>query len=129
MSDSSSTSTAQVWAEAFIAGFRSPDTRRAYRRDLSCWLDYCADHDLHPYTGVRRTHVEGYLRHLEDHRPPLPNTTLRRRICTLSSWFSWLEDEEVSVGNPAGRVRRPRRHRADRRARRWQKPRAAIRTR
>ena len=110
MSDSSSTSTAQVWAEAFIAGFRSPDTRRAYRRDLTCWLDYCADHDLHPYTGVRRTHVEGYLRHLEDRRPPLANTTLRRRICTLSSWFSWLEDEEVSVGNPAGRVRRPRRH-------------------
>jgi integrase/recombinase XerC len=59
---------------------------------------------------VRRAHVESYLPHLEDHRPPLANSTLRRRISTLSSWFTWLEDEEVSVGNPAGRVRRPRRH-------------------
>lgn len=65
---------------------------------------------MHPYEGVRRTSVEGYLRHLEDHRPQLANSTLRRRISTLSSWFTWLEDEEVSVGNPAGRARRPRRH-------------------
>ena len=110
MSDSSSTATAQVCAEAFIAGFRSPDTRRAYRRDLACWDAYCTDHGLHPYRGVRRTHVEAYLRHLEQLHPPLANTTLRRRISTLSSWFSWLEDEELSVGNHAGRVRRPRRH-------------------
>src|SRR5919106_5476073 len=37
-------------------------------------------------------------------------TTLRRRISTLSSWFTWLEDEDINVGNPATRVRRPRRH-------------------
>jgi hypothetical protein len=59
---------------------------------------------------VRRTHVEAYLRQLEQHRPPLANGTLRRRISTLSSWFTWLEDEDISVGNLAARVRRPRRH-------------------
>jgi site-specific recombinase XerD len=40
----------------------------------------------------------------------LANSTLRRRISTLPSWFTWLEDEEINVGNPAARVRRPRRH-------------------
>ena len=36
MADSSTTTpdTAQEWGEAFFAGFRSPDTRRAYGRDL-----------------------------------------------------------------------------------------------
>lgn len=29
-------------AAAFLAGFRLPDTRKGYRRDLSCWLHYCA---------------------------------------------------------------------------------------
>jgi len=28
----------------------------------------------------------------------LANSTLRRRISTLSSWFTWLEDEEMNVG-------------------------------
>jgi hypothetical protein len=94
-------------AEAFIAGFRSPDTPRTYRRDLQCWLTFCLDQNVHPYTSVRRTHVEAYLCQLEQHRPPLANGTLRRRISTLSSWFTWLEDEDISVGNPAARVRRP----------------------
>jgi integrase/recombinase XerD len=54
--------------------------------------------------------VEVYLRQLEQQTPPLANATLRRRVSTLSSWFTWLEDEDISVGNPATRVRRPRRH-------------------
>lgn len=97
-------------AAAFLAGFRSADTRKGYRRDLSCWLEFCATNELHPYRDVRRTHVEVYLRQLEQQHPALANSTLRRRISTLSSWFTWLEDEEINVGNPAARVRRPRRH-------------------
>ena len=66
-------------AAAFLAGFRSADTRKGYRRDLSCWLEFCATHQLHPYVGVRRTHVEVYLRQLEQQAPALANSTLRRR--------------------------------------------------
>jgi integrase/recombinase XerD len=54
--------------------------------------------------------VELYLRQLEQQLPRPSNATLYRRISTLSSWFFWLEDEEVIVGNPAARVRRPSRH-------------------
>jgi hypothetical protein len=35
-------------AAAFLAGFRSPDTRESYQRDLACWLDFCATTQLHP---------------------------------------------------------------------------------
>lgn len=63
-----------------------------------------------PNKGVRRTHVELYLRELEIQLPRPSNATLYRRISTLSSWFSWLEDEDVVVSNPAARVRRPSRH-------------------
>ncbi len=98
------------WAGAFIAGFRSEQTRRSYRRDLECWFAFCAVHGLHPFRGLRRTHVELYLRELEGTTPDLSRCTLYRRVSTLSSWFRWLEDEDVIVGNPAARVRRPQRH-------------------
>jgi site-specific recombinase XerD len=73
------------WAAAFIASFRSSDTRKAYQRDLSCWFTFCAAHRLHPYDGVRRMHVEVYLRQLERQTPPLADVALRRRVSTLSS--------------------------------------------
>lgn len=79
-------------------------------RDLDCWFAFCATHGLHPFRGVRRTHLELYLRELEGLSPPPASGTLYRRISTLSSWFRWLEDEDVVVGNPVARIRRPQRH-------------------
>lgn len=101
---------AERWAGAFLAGYANAATRRAYRGDLRSWFAYCALHGIHPYDGIRRTHVELYLRELEDAQPPLAHATLYRRIATLSAWYRWLEDEEVQIGNPAARVRRPPRH-------------------
>jgi site-specific recombinase XerD len=101
---------ATQWAEAFLAGFKSTQTRKAYRRDLDCWFAFCTTHHLHPFRGVRRTHLELYLRELEIQDLPLAPGTLYRRVATLSSWFRWLEDEDVTVGNPAARIRRPQRH-------------------
>jgi site-specific recombinase XerD len=77
---------------------------------LDCWFAFCTAHRFHPYRDLRRTHVEVYLRELEAQEPAPANATLYRRIATLSSWFRWLEDEDLTVGNPAARVRRPQRH-------------------
>ncbi len=98
-------------AGALLAGYASPATRRAYRVDLRCWFAFCTRHDLHPYRGIRRTHLELYLRELEQLHPKPANTTRYRRIATLSAWFAWLEDEDLNIGNAAARVRRPLRHR------------------
>ena len=101
---------ARQWAGAFLAGYASPQTRRRYRRDLDCWFAFCAAHHLHPFRDLRRTHLELYLRELEAQPCPPTAGTLYRRISTLSSWFRWLEDEDLIVGNPAARVRRPHRY-------------------
>lgn len=101
---------ADQFAGAFIAGFRSADTRRGYQADLRCWFEFCARLQLHPFRELRRTHLELYLRELENRDPRLANTTMYRRVATLSSWFRWLEDEDLNVGNPAARMRRPSRH-------------------
>ncbi len=98
-------------AGAFLAGYASPATRRAYRVDLRCWFAFCRRHRIHPYRGIRRTHLELYLRELEQLVPRPANTTRYRRVATLSAWFGWLEDEDLHIGNPAARVRRPLRHR------------------
>ena len=101
---------ARQWAGAFLAGYASAQTRRSYCRDLDCWFAFCAAHQLHPFVGLRRTHLEVYLRELEAQPSPPTPGTLYRRISTLSSWFRWLEDEDLIVGNPAARVRRPHRY-------------------
>lgn len=44
-----------------------------------------------------------------DRRPPTGGT-LYRRISTLSSWFPWLDEEDVTVANPEARIRRPQRY-------------------
>lgn len=107
--DEDGMSDAARWAGAFLGGFKSAQTRRAYRRDLECWFAFCTAHQFHPFRGVRRTHLALYLRELENQDAPPAPGTLYRRAATLSSWFRWLEDEDVAIGNPAARIRRPQR--------------------
>lgn len=66
------------WAGAFIASFASPQTRRAYQRDLHCWFAFCTLHHLHPYTEIRRTHIELYLRAMEAQDPTPSHGTMYR---------------------------------------------------
>ena len=71
---------ARQWAGAFLAGYASAQTRRSYRRNLDCWFAFCAAHRLHPFKGLRRTHLEVYLRSLESQ--PWPPSAAR---CTGAS--------------------------------------------
>lgn len=70
--DDAGTREASLWAGAFLAGFKSVQTRRAYRRDLDCWFAFCLAHELHPFRGLRRTLLELYLRELEAQDTPPP---------------------------------------------------------
>ena len=88
------------WAGAFLAGFKSTQTRRSYRRDLDCWFTFCASHALHPYRELRRIHVEVYLRQLEAQQPQPANATLYRRIATLSSCFGGLRTKISPSATP-----------------------------
>lgn len=93
---------------SFLAAQQSPETVKAYRHDLKVWVTWCATHDVHPYDDIRRTHVELYMRELEQR--DLANATRSRKLAALSSWFWWMVDEGIIEANPAHRVKRPRRH-------------------
>lgn len=95
-------------AGAFIAGYSSLETRRAYQNDLRCFFDYCRTYQIDPLQ-VRRPVIETYMRELESRG--LANNTRGRRLSTLKAFFGYLWDEEFISGNPAQRVKGPTRDR------------------
>ncbi len=91
-------------AAGFLARYREP-TASAYRRDLRCFWQWCADHQLHPL-AARRPHLELYLRDLEA-RGYAP-ATVSRRLSTVAGLFKYAVIDELITTNPTTAVTRPR---------------------
>ncbi|MCX5116472.1 tyrosine-type recombinase/integrase [Micromonospora sp. NBC_00362] len=99
--------------EAWLRNRRlSEHTRDAYRRDVTGWLRWCADHDLDP---LRATflHVNEYARALESSvgarsGRPLTPATVARRLSALSSWYDFLVKLSAVPANPVSGADRPR---------------------
>lgn len=90
----------------WLLGYRSANTRRAYRRDVSAWLGFCAAVDVDPLKA-RRTHVDAWARSLE--ALGAAAASVARKLAAVSSWYSWLVAEDVLAGaSPCAHVRRPR---------------------
>lgn len=104
--------------QAWLASFRSADTRSAYERDTRaflCWLD--GWRAVHGHTepldllSVLRQEVDVYARSLDAptaDRPALSAATVARRLASLGSLFAYAEDEDLIDRSPVTRVRRPR---------------------
>lgn len=56
-------STAQLAAVSFLARY-SGATHDMYTAQLRRWFQWCQDNGLEPVVGIRRGHVELYIRHL-----------------------------------------------------------------
>jgi integrase/recombinase XerD len=90
----------------WLVGFRSPNTRGAYGRDVAAWLRFCEATRLDPIEASR-AHVDAWARTL-DHAGASP-ATVARKLAATSSWYSWLVSEgAMSNGSPVAHVRRPR---------------------
>ncbi len=101
-------SDATRWADAFLAGFKSPQTRRSYRRDLDCWLVSCAS-----TAPLPRPASDAYRDLPSRTRGAAPSAGERDVVPTHRNaqlLVRWLEDEDLTVGNPAARMRRPQRY-------------------
>nr|WP_189115230.1 tyrosine-type recombinase/integrase [Pilimelia terevasa] len=102
--------------EAWLHNRRlSPHTRAAYRRDLTGWLHWCAQHALDPRAATF-LHVNAYARELEatlDPRTgkPLTPATVARKLSALSSWYTFLHRVGAVAVNPVSAADRPRLHR------------------
>jgi integrase/recombinase XerD len=88
----------------FLAGY-SGLTREAYALDLRQYLTWCTEHDL-PLFGARRSDIETFGRHLE--ALGRAGATIARRLCTITAFYRYAEEEGLIATSPAVHVRRPR---------------------
>ena len=88
----------------FLAGY-SGLTRHAYELDLRQFLVWCDNHELDLFV-VRRAGIEAFARDLDDRRRA--RATVARRLCTVTSFYRYAEEEGMLAHSPAVHVRRPR---------------------
>lgn len=95
---------------AWLRSQSSDATRRAYYRDLAGWLDYCARTGLAP-RAARRADVDDWSASMTVNvggrsRPPSA-ATRARRLAAVSSWYTYLQSNDVTDRNPTLLVKRP----------------------
>lgn len=93
------------YAAAWLAGYRSAETRQNYLSGIKRWFGFCDRMGFDPL-NVARHHIELFLRSLEvDGCGP---RTVLNRLTIVSSYYRWLVDEEILAKSPTLRVRRPK---------------------
>ena len=88
---------------AWLLGYGSPRTRKAYGHDLGQFSAWLGQWDV-PLLEVQRVHVDAYVQALEGLRP----TTVARALASLSSFYDYALDLGLVPANPVARVRRPK---------------------
>jgi site-specific recombinase XerD len=94
----------QLALAGFLAGY-SGLTRDAYMLDLRQYVAWCTEHRLAVF-GARRADIECFARHLES--LGRARATIARRLCTVSCFYRYAEQEGLIAVSPAAHVRRPR---------------------
>lgn len=92
-------------AAAFLLAYTGR-TRNAYETDLRDCFEFCIAINIDPLE-VRRAHVDGWARKLDeiDGRAP---STVGRKLSAVSGFYRYATDEEVIGRNPVSAVRRPK---------------------
>lgn len=85
-------------AEEYASTRRSPHTVKAYRRDLTVWLEWCARRGVDPFT-VRHAYVGRWVKERETEGDS--DSTRARRLAAVSGWYRWLLREGLVERNPA----------------------------
>lgn len=91
---------------AWLLGYPSPHTRRAYSRDLDGFARWCTGLGV-DVLAASRVHVDAWARHLTevDGRAV---ATVARKLAAVTAFYRHLVLEEVIVANPGVHARRPR---------------------
>src|SRR5438445_270628 len=88
----------------FLGGYRGL-TRDAYALDLRQFVAFCAERHLGLFE-VRRSDIETFGRNLEARGRA--TATIARRLCTVTGFYRYAEEEGLIAHSPAVHVRRPR---------------------
>jgi site-specific recombinase XerD len=88
----------------FLAGY-SGLTRDAYALDLRQFATWCSELNLALF-AAKRVHIEAFARDLEARGRS--RATIARRLCTVTCFYRYAEQEGLIEHSPAVHVRRPR---------------------
>ncbi|MDP9333429.1 MAG: tyrosine-type recombinase/integrase [Actinomycetota bacterium] len=88
----------------FLAGY-SGLTRDAYALDLRQYVGWCTERAVALF-GARRADIESFGRQLE--ALGRARATIARRLCTITCFYRYAEQEGLIPTSPAVHVRRPR---------------------
>ena len=88
----------------FLGGYRGL-TRDAYALDLRQFVNFCENRGLRLFE-VRRSDIETFGRELEV--KGRATATIARRLCTVTGFYRYAEEEGLIAHSPAVHVRRPR---------------------
>jgi site-specific recombinase XerD len=94
----------QLALAGFLAGY-SGQTRQAYALDLRQFAAWCINHGIQLF-AAKRADIECFARDLEQRGRA--RATIARRLCTVTSFYRYAEEEELIEHSPAVHVRRPR---------------------
>ena len=95
--------TAWRFVDFFAVTIRNPNTREAYYRAVSRFMDWCEQHGLHRLAAIRPIHVAAYVEQL-----PLSRPSVRQHLSAISRCFDWMVSGGTLDTNPATSVQRPR---------------------
>lgn len=88
----------------WFANYTNPNTRRAYKADVSDFLAFLGIQRPEQVRTVTRAHVIAW-RKLIEHQAP---ATVRRKLAAVSSLFDYLCERNAVTANPASGVERPK---------------------
>jgi integrase len=94
----------RVALAGFLGGYRGL-TRDAYALDLRQFVAFCNQRHLGLFE-VRRSDIETFGRELEARGRA--TATIARRLCTVTGFYRYAEEEGLIAHSPAVHVRRPR---------------------
>jgi site-specific recombinase XerD len=101
----SSMSTAQLAAVSFLARY-SGRTHALYTYQLKRWFTWCESNGLDPLVGIRRAHVELYIRHLGD--TGLMDSSIVTMMHGVRGYFRFAHIDGLITADPAVYARLPK---------------------
>jgi integrase/recombinase XerD len=90
----------------WFANLTNPNTRRAYRQDITDFMAYAGVRRPEQFREITRAHVIAWRQQLVNQR--LANDTIRRKLAALSSLYAYLCERHAVLHNPVLGVKRPR---------------------
>jgi len=93
------------FVEFFTATIRNGNTRTAYARAVSAFLEWCRVRGVHRLADIEPITVAAWVEELQQHRSA---PTVKQHLAAVRMLFDWLVTGQVVRVNPAASVRGPK---------------------